>query len=196
MSAHKPKNIHLYTWETSRANRGSLCPQWRSDLFVGTSKALLCMEIRSDQSRRKEKTTDRSKMKISSAWGQTDQRKWATNQQIEGEPLTSIAKVSIASLMQLIQAPVEFDQLLENNMYATTSRCDDYPTSVKSQEAIKEVQSTSYQIFAGTNCSSDLSNTYRYKKGGYTKLMMEQIRNSQEDNQTDWNTNMKRCKDH
>ncbi|XP_066373795.1 uncharacterized protein [Miscanthus floridulus] len=76
----------------------------------------------------------------------------------------------------------------QNNMYVTTSRCDDYPTSVKSQEAIKEMQSAPYQIFAGTNCSSDLSNTYRYKKGGYTELMMEQIRNSQEDNQTDWNT--------
>jgi len=49
-------------------------------------------------------------------------------------------------------------------MYVTTSRCDDYPTSVNSQEAIKEVQSAPYQIFAGTNCSSDLSNTYRYKK--------------------------------
>jgi len=52
----------------------------------------------------------------------------------------------------------------QNNMYVTTSRCDDYPTSVKSQEAIKEVQSAPYQIFVGTNCSSDLSNTYRYKK--------------------------------
>jgi len=52
----------------------------------------------------------------------------------------------------------------QNNMYVTTSRCDDYPTSVKSQEAIKEMQSAPYQIFAGTNCSSDLSNTYRYKK--------------------------------
>ena len=79
-------------------------------------------------------------------------------------------QVSIASLMQLKQAPVEFDQLLEvrntiqwcnkkeesnkklykysaaclfmkqNNMYVTTSRCDDYPTSMNSQEAIKEVQ--------------------------------------------------------
>ena len=77
--------------------------------------------------------------------------------------------VSIASLMQLIQASVEFDQLLEvrntiqwcnekkknliksyiitqllaffmkqNNMYVTTSRCDDYPTSMNSQETIKE----------------------------------------------------------
>ena len=44
----------------------------------------------------------------------------------------------------------------QNNMYVTTSRCDDYPTSVKSQEAIKQVQSAPYQIFAGTNCSSDL----------------------------------------
>ena len=52
----------------------------------------------------------------------------------------------------------------QNNMYVTTSRCDDYPTSVKSQEAIKEVQLAPYQIFAGTNYSSDLSNTYRYKK--------------------------------
>jgi len=52
----------------------------------------------------------------------------------------------------------------QNNMYVTTSRCDDYPTSVKSQEAIKEVQSAPYQIFAGTNCSSDLLNTFTYKK--------------------------------
>ena len=27
---------------------GSLCPPWRSDLFVGASKALLCVEIRLD----------------------------------------------------------------------------------------------------------------------------------------------------
>jgi len=73
---------------------GSLCPPWRSDLFVGASKALLCEEMRSDQSRGKEKTTGRSKMKISSAWGQADQRKGASNQQIEGKPLTSTAKVS------------------------------------------------------------------------------------------------------
>ena len=52
----------------------------------------------------------------------------------------------------------------QNNMYVTTSRCDDYPTSMNSQEVIKEVQLAPYQIFAGTNCSSDLSNTYRYKK--------------------------------
>ena len=52
----------------------------------------------------------------------------------------------------------------QNNMYVTTSRCDDYPTLMNSQEVIKEVQSASYQIFASTNCSSDLSNTYRYKK--------------------------------
>ena len=52
----------------------------------------------------------------------------------------------------------------QNNMYVTTSRCDDYPISMNSQEAIKEVQSAPYQIFAGTNCSSDLSNTYIYEK--------------------------------
>ena len=28
-------------------------------------------------------------------------------------------------------------------------------------------------------------------QGGYTELMMEQIRNSQEDNQTDWNKQVK-----
>jgi len=28
-------------------------------------------------------------------------------------------------------------------------------------------------------------------QGGYTELMMEQIRNSQEDDQTDWNTQVK-----
>ena len=49
-------------------------------------------------------------------------------------------------------------------MYVTTSRCDDYLTSMNSQEAIKKVQSAPYQIFTGTNCSGDLSNTYRYKK--------------------------------
>ena len=63
---------------------GSLYPPWRSDLFMGASKALLYVKMRSDQSRGKEKTTNRSKMKISSAWGQADQRKGATNQQIEG----------------------------------------------------------------------------------------------------------------
>ena len=73
---------------------GSLCPPWISDLFVGASKALLCVEMRSDQSTGKEKTTGRSKMKISSAWGQADQRKGATNQHIQEEPLTSTAKVS------------------------------------------------------------------------------------------------------
>jgi len=52
----------------------------------------------------------------------------------------------------------------QNNMYVTTSRCDDYPTSMNSQEAIKEVQSAPYQISAGTNCSSDLLNTFTYKK--------------------------------
>ena len=60
---------------SSWGHRGSLCPPWRSDLFVGASKALLCVEMRSDQSRGKEKTTGRSKMKISSAWGQAKQRK-------------------------------------------------------------------------------------------------------------------------
>ena len=73
---------------------GSLCPPWRLDLFVGASKALLYVEMRSDQSRGKENTTSTSKMKISSTCGQADQRKGATNQQIEGEPLTSTAKVS------------------------------------------------------------------------------------------------------
>ena len=52
----------------------------------------------------------------------------------------------------------------QNNMYVTTSRCDDYPTSMNSKEAIKEVQSAAYQISAGTNCFSDLLNTFTYKK--------------------------------
>jgi len=52
----------------------------------GKQSTTLCAnQIRSPtQSRRKEKTTSRSKMKISSAWGQADQRKGASNQQIEG----------------------------------------------------------------------------------------------------------------
>ena len=32
---------------------------------------------------------------------------------------------------------------------------------------------------------------YISMQGGYTELMMEQIKNSQEDNQTDWNTQVK-----
>ena len=94
MPAHKPKTAIYILGKQAGQTRGSLCPPWRSDLFVGASKVLLCVEMRSDQSRGKEKTTGRSKIKISSAWGQADQRKGATNQQIEGEPLTSIAKVS------------------------------------------------------------------------------------------------------
>ena len=46
--AHKPKNNNRYTWETSRANRGSICPTWRSDIYVGASRALLYMQIRLD----------------------------------------------------------------------------------------------------------------------------------------------------
>ena len=52
MPAHKLKNNNLYTWETSRTNRGSLCPAWRSDLFVRASRALLCVQIRSDPPRK------------------------------------------------------------------------------------------------------------------------------------------------
>ena len=102
---------------------------------------------------------------------------------------------SFGSLMHLIQAPVQFDQLLEgkthfidaiknyedlikskistlvlsffmkrNSMYMTTSRVDDYPTSMNSHgtEAMKAVQSAPYQVFGGTNCSTD--RFYRYKK--------------------------------
>ena len=105
----------------------------------------------------------------------------------------------------------------QNNMYVTTSRCDDYPTSMNSQETIKKVQSGPYQIFVGTNCSSGLLNTFTYKnvskiiaqiqkcqdkkvvfrlkyisiQGSYTELMLEQIMNSQEDNQTDRNMQVK-----
>jgi len=99
----------------------------------------------------------------------------------------------------------------------TTSRVDDYPTSMNSHgtEAMKAVQSAPYQVFGGTNCSTN--RFYRYKKvskiiaysqesqdkkvvcqlkyismqGGFTKLMMEQIKNSQENNQTDRTTQVK-----
>ena len=87
----------------------------------------------------------------------------------------------------------------QNSMYMTTSRVDDYPTSMNSHgtEAMKVVQSTPYQVFGGINCSTD--RFYRYKKvskiiaysqesqdkkvvfglkyismqGGYTKLMLQ-----------------------
>ena len=105
----------------------------------------------------------------------------------------------------------------QNSMYMTTSRVDDYPTSMNSHgtEAMKAVQSAPYQVFRGTNYSTD--RFYRYKKvskiiaysqesqdkkvvcqlkyismqGGFVELKMEQIRNSQEDNQTDRNTQIK-----
>ena len=79
------------------------------------------------------------------------------------------------------------------------SRVDDYPTSMNSHgtEAMKAVQSAPYQVFGGTNCSTN--RFYRYKKvskiiaysqesqdkkvvfglkyilmqGGYTELMLE-----------------------
>jgi len=95
--AHKPKNNNQYTRETSKANRGKPlpCVEIRSLCRGKQSTALRADQIRSPtQSRGKEKTTSRSKMKIFSRWGQADQRKGATNQQIEGEPLTSTAKVS------------------------------------------------------------------------------------------------------
>ena len=87
----------------------------------------------------------------------------------------------------------------QNSKYMTTSRVDDYPTSMNSHgtEAMKAVQSAPYQVFGGTNCSTD--HFYRYKKmskiiaysqksqdkkvvfglkyismqGGYTKLMLQ-----------------------
>jgi hypothetical protein len=54
----------------------------------------------------------------------------------------------------------------QNSMYMTTSRVNDYQTSMNSRgtEAMKTVQSTPYQEFGGTNCSTNLFNTYRYKK--------------------------------
>ena len=54
----------------------------------------------------------------------------------------------------------------QNSMYMTTSRVDDYPTSMDSHgtEAMKAGQSTPYQVFGGTNYSTDLFNTYRYKQ--------------------------------
>ena len=83
--AHKPKNSNWYTWKTSRANRGKPlpCVEIRSLRGGKQSTALRADQIRSlTQSRGKEKTTSRSKMKISSAWGQVEQRKEASNQQI------------------------------------------------------------------------------------------------------------------
>ncbi|XP_066305561.1 uncharacterized protein [Miscanthus floridulus] len=70
----------------------------------------------------------------------------------------------------------------------TCMRVDDYPTSMNLHgiEAMKTVQSALYQVFGGTNCSTD--RFYRYKKGGYTELMLKQMMNSQENNQTDRNT--------
>ena len=52
----------------------------------------------------------------------------------------------------------------QNSMYMTTSRVDDYPTIMNSHgtKAIKTVQSALYQVFGGTNCSTD--SFYRYKK--------------------------------
>jgi len=46
----------------------------------------------------------------------------------------------------------------------TTSRVDDYPTSMNSHgtEAMKAVQSAPYQVFGGTNCSTD--HFYKYIK--------------------------------
>ena len=54
----------------------------------------------------------------------------------------------------------------QNSMYMTTSRVDDYPTSMNSHgiKAMKAVQSAPYQVFGGTTCSTDLFNTYGYKK--------------------------------
>ena len=70
---------------SSWGHRGKPLPSMEIRSLRGASKALLCVEMRSDQSRGKEKTTGRSKMKISSAWGQADQSKGATKQQIEGD---------------------------------------------------------------------------------------------------------------
>ena len=81
--AHKPKNNNLYTWETSRANRRKPLPYMEIRSLRGgkQSTALRADQIRSPtQSRGKKKTTSRSKMKISSAWGQVEQRKGASNQ--------------------------------------------------------------------------------------------------------------------
>ena len=86
-----------------------------------------------------------------------------------------------------------------NSMYMTTSRVDDYPTSMNSHgtEAMKAVQLAAYQVFGGINCFTDCF--YRYKKvskiiaysqesqdkkvvfglkyismqGGYTELMLQ-----------------------
>jgi len=38
----------------------------------------------------------------------------------------------------------------QNNMYITTSRCDDYPTSMNSQEAIKEERHQQTSVAATT----------------------------------------------
>ena len=52
----------------------------------------------------------------------------------------------------------------QNSMYMTTSKVDDYPTSMNSYgtEAMKAVQSAPYQVFGGINYST--CRFYRYKK--------------------------------
>ena len=51
MPTHKPKNSNLYTWETSRANRGKPLPSVEIRSLHGgkQSTALLGDEIRSEQ---------------------------------------------------------------------------------------------------------------------------------------------------
>ena len=63
-------------------------------------------------------------------------------------------------------------------MYMTTSRVDDYPTSMNSHgtEAMKAGQSAPYQVFGGTNYSTDLFNTYRYKKVSKSLLRLKNVK--------------------
>ncbi|XP_021320170.1 uncharacterized protein LOC110436861 isoform X2 [Sorghum bicolor] len=72
----------------------------------------------------------------------------------------------------------------QNSMYMTTSRVDDYPTSMSSH-GTSRITNYDAEMLKGSAAGS--SNTYRYKKGGFTELMLEQIRNSQEDDQCDSN---------
>ena len=43
-----PKTAIYMLGKQAGQTGGSLCPLWRSDLFVGASRALLCVEIRLD----------------------------------------------------------------------------------------------------------------------------------------------------
>ncbi|XP_021310157.1 uncharacterized protein LOC110433006 isoform X3 [Sorghum bicolor] len=79
---------------------------------------------------------------------------------------------------------LDISYIEQNSMYMTTSRVDDYPTSMSSHGTSRI---TNYDAEMLTGSAAGSSNTYRYKKGGFTELMLEQIRNSHEDDQSDSN---------